>query len=388
MGIEFQLRKRRTKKDGSITYYAEFLSDEIDGTGRRKRIAMRSMKTSSMAEAKRRAQAMIDNGEITDSRADIATFFTECWTPGESKYLVDQEMRGRTVSPTYCQHNRAWLAKYFYPYCRKHKLATLADLNSRNLNDWMVWLYQNRVDFKIGESTINKIRQAAAVPLRWTYRKEMIARDPMDRVDRVADTKGTRQPFEPQEVRALFAQEWPDPRTETACLLAASTGMRLGEVRGLRDDALHLPDGFLYVQSNWIDGEGLKQPKSKDKGRVAPLPPITVAALGEVLRENPYPSPRYVFWGDTEDEPITRHALRSDLKDAMKAAGITGRSFHSFRHFYVSYQRSKVGDARLMQTVGHTSTQITDGYSHFLEADQDVVRQSIAEAFVSEVNGN
>ena len=44
--ISFEMRTRRTKQDGTITYYAEFLSDEKDGTVRRKRLAMRSMRTS------------------------------------------------------------------------------------------------------------------------------------------------------------------------------------------------------------------------------------------------------------------------------------------------------------------------------------------------------
>ena len=43
----------------------------------------------------------------------------------------------------------------------------------------------------------------------------------------------------PSEARDLFAQDWPDPRTRTACLLATSTGMRLREARRLLDDALH-----------------------------------------------------------------------------------------------------------------------------------------------------
>ena len=383
MGIEYQLRKRRTTKDGSVTWYAEFLSDEKGSNGRRVRLAIRSTGTSRQADAKRIAQGMIDDGTVTDSRDLIEDFFTRFWTPGESTYLQEVESRKRrALSPTYCHHNRKWLMDYFYPYCRKHDMVKLGDLKPLNLTEWILWLDANRKDFNISGSTVNKIRQAVSVATKWAYMKDLLINDPMQKVPRVGDEPKHRPAFELAEVKALMAETWPDPRTKTGCMLAASTGMRLGEVRGLRDDALHLAASapHLFVRTNWVDGEGLKPPKSKDKNRQIPLRSKMAAALEEMLLENPYPpGDRFVFWGESQDVPLTGTAIHTDLKRAMKAVGITGKSFHCFRHFANSWMVPAVGDAMTRQFIGHTSSQVQERYTHALEDTMDRIRTAAPE---------
>jgi integrase len=384
MGIEYGLRRRYTK-DGTLNFHAEFTLDDRDGHGRRQRVALRSLNTDNEQEAHKRALTMLGDGTITDSRESVESWFTWFWTEGESTYLETKAAQNRPVSTSYAAHNRKWLSTYFYPYAKKRRWYKLSDLEPLGLTEWVLWI--RRTYPKLAGRTINEIRQAVGVALNWAYRKRLISHDVMGQVDRVGEDPTPRNAFEPEHIRALLAYHWPDPRTKTAFLLAASGGLRLGECRGLRSDAVNLPERYLTVRTNWIDGEGLKQPKSKAKTRVVPLPAQTVTALTELNQENPYPEPRFVLWGESPDAPITRHLIRADLTEAMKANGITGLSFHSARHFYISFMRHRVGDARLMSVVGHTQVAVTDGYTHLLEADHDTIRQSIAGAF-QEVKGN
>jgi integrase len=60
-------------------------------------------------------------------------------------------------------------------------------------------------------------------------------------------------------------------------------------------------------------------------------------------------------------------------------ASINGdRTFHSFRHTYVSHLRGSISEAKLTRLVGHTNTAITDQYTHTSEEDLKAVRDAVS----------
>ena len=72
---------------------------------------------------------------------------------------------------------------------------------------------------------------------------------------------------------------------------------------------------------------------------------------------------------------------RTEMYDALYSIEITEEeriernlSFHSWRHFFNSFFRTKIPDVKLMKLTGHKSTKMADHYTHFrLEDFQDVL---------------
>lgn len=386
--VDYHILKRKRKK-GSI-YFLAVLSDTPDKNGRRGYKAMKSLKTGNVALARKRAQELLDEGLLAASRDNIRIFFVDFWTDGKSKYLQDKRAEGDEISPAYVTNSRRLVEMYFLPYFASRSISRLNELTNRNLKDWRNYLFENReaISFsdakprKLSLATINKARQAVGVGLSWATDNGMIPANPMASVKRVKEKPAERAIFEREHLRLLFAKPWPDFRAYTASMLAVTTGMRMGEIRGLLEKNLHLDQGYLDVLTNYVDGEPLKSPKWGSERFGVPVPDPVVLAIKQVLHMNPYVGEdRFVFFGTREDLPVDKHGLNRNLTLAMKAAEIpvTGRTFHSFRHTYVSLLRSQVGDNRVMKMVGHTNTATTNNYDHVTDDDTAVVARAVAE---------
>lgn len=379
--MDYHLLKRNTKKDGSSTYYVGVLSDQLDKNGRRKYRLMRSLKTGNKALARKRALEVLNDPSLNASTDSIREYLLDFWTPDRSEYLRSKRAEGREVSPEYAANSKSLIRRYFLPYLESNGITKLNQLDRRTLYVWRDDLYahcEKLVDregklHSVAPSTINKVRQAVAVALEWAADMELLPTKPMARVKRVAEKPAQRAIFEREQLLKLFEAPWGNYRSYAACMLAVTTGMRLGEIRGLQAPALHLDKGYLDVVTNWQDGQGLKLPKWGRTRYGVPLPQRTVECLSRL--ESMKPAVRtddFVFWGDSPDgEPIAKHRIQRDLKAQIKAQRIpvTGRSFHSFRHTYVSLMRHEVGTDRVMLAVGHTNMATTDDYTH--ETDDD-----------------
>ena len=386
MDAGFHLLKRKT------SYYVA-IPDEVPGpNGRPRYKVMKSLKTLNKGLARKRALEVLADKSLVASKDDLADFLLGFWTPGQSEYLRSKAAEGKDISPVYCQCNRSWIERYFLPYFAERGITTLNKLDRRGLYGWRNHLHEHGrlkpdnealpldEDGKpiepptISPATQNKVRQAVMVALEWCVDMEMLPVNPMARVKRVAEKPAVRAIFQRDHLRALFAVPWPDYRSYAAALLAVTTGARLGEVRGLRSPSLHLDAGYIDIVENWQDGQGLKPPKWGSTRYGVPLPGRTIEALVQLESMNPYGAEdHFVFWGPSADEPIPKHIVSRNLSAAMKQAKIpaTGRTFHSFRHTYVSLMRHEVGADRVRLAVGHTGTEMTDSYTH--ETDEDRV---------------
>jgi len=392
MEENYHLLKRRTKKDGSYVYYVGVLGNELDKRGRRKYAVVRSLKTANKALARKRAAEVFNDEGLRSSTDNVGEFLKRFWTPGQSEYLRGKATEGREVSPDYAANSKALIEHYFLPYLEANGVTALNQLDRRTLYAWRDDLFARREKLKredgttysISAATINKVRQAVNVALEWAVDMEMLPANPMARVKRVAEKPAQRAIFEREHLKLLFKTPWADYRTYAAAMLAVTTGMRLGEIRGLQSPALHLDDGYLDVVTNWVDAEGLKPPKWDSIRYGVPLPARCIETLRKLETMNPHESTdRFVFWSDGPREPIAKHRIQRDLRARMKVCKIPekGRTFHSLRHTYVSLMRHEVGTERVMLAVGHTSTATTDGYTHE-SADDRKLMQKAAEGLL------
>jgi len=133
------------------------------------------------------------------------------------------------------------------------------------------------------------------------------------------------------------------PRVFPVVACALLTGMRKGEILGLRWENIDIERGTLYVLES-----------KSGKPREIPISPKLAVVLGKLTPAAEGP----VF----EVPEIT---LRRAFSRALKDAKIEGFRFHDLRHTFASHYVMRTGDLpSLQKLLGHHSPMMTQRYAH------------------------
>jgi integrase len=152
-------------------------------------------------------------------------------------------------------------------------------------------------------------------------------------------------------------------------ITAASTGLRWGELAGLKAQAVDLLHRRLQVVETLVECNGVLSvgpPKTPGSMRIVSLPDQAVRAL-EVAMSGPERT--YVFATET-GYPLRRHNFsRRVWKPALAEAGLDPKlRFHDLRHTHVALLiAGGVPVKAIQERLGHTSIVTTmDRYGHLL----------------------
>jgi integrase len=172
-----------------------------------------------------------------------------------------------------------------------------------------------------------------------------------------------------------------DDRLCALYVLALSTGMRQGELLGLRWRDVDLDRGSLQVRTTLqkVRGQGLVfvEPKTSTSRRTITLSPSAVGALRQhrtrQLAERMACGP---VWQDGDlvfPDPLGRpmdgiHLLRYEFVPLLKHAGLPAVRFHDLRHTAATLLLLQGVHPKVVQEMlGHATISITlDTYSHVL----------------------
>jgi integrase len=200
----------------------------------------------------------------------------------------------------------------------------------------------------------------------------------------------------PTQVRALLAEARGE-RNEAIYIAAIHTGLRKGELLGLKWTDLDLDGGTLSVRRSLkVTDHGLDfgPPKNKASRRSVPLNKSAVAALkAHRLRQNEERLRLGELWEDQDlvfanrvGKPINPSNLYNrEYKPLLKRAGLENErfTFHSLRHTFASALCNKRVYPKVIQSLlGHSSiTQTMDTYSHLMGGMGDEAVDGLDEAF-------
>jgi integrase len=161
--------------------------------------------------------------------------------------------------------------------------------------------------------------------------------------------------------------------------MAAYTGMRWGELAGLRTDRLNLLRKQVQVSEILVEVDGRHSfgpPKTKESRRTIALNAKLVEALAEHLRLFPPNVHVGLVFTGPNGSPLRRsNFARRVWRPACKRVGLDGVSFHSLRHTAATLMIAGGADAKKVQRrLGHANIRMTyDLYGHLLpEADEEV----------------
>jgi integrase len=170
----------------------------------------------------------------------------------------------------------------------------------------------------------------------------------------------------PDQVRA-FLIAVRGHRHEALFTVAVATGMRQGELLGLRWSDVDPIAGTLTVRHalQWVDREArLVEPKTARSRRTVPLPEVAQQALAALPRDSVY-----VFANDAGG-PLHPGTVYHALQAALAAGGLPRVSFHALRHSYASLLIAQGVHPRvIMEALGHSQISLTmNTYGHVIPA--------------------
>jgi len=177
----------------------------------------------------------------------------------------------------------------------------------------------------------------------------------------------------PQEVRRLLSELQGADHAVVAT--AVLTGMRRGEIAGLRWGDVDLAKGIIYVRRSYNQRHGFQSPKTRRGSRAVLIPTSLVDILKThnktKINNNSVNSDDLVFGKD--GIPLPENVTRDLLHPALDRAGLRHIRWHDLRHTYAAMMISNGENIKFVsQQLGHTSTRTTwDIYAHLLpEASQ------------------
>jgi integrase len=193
----------------------------------------------------------------------------------------------------------------------------------------------------------------------------------------------------PEVVQRLIAvaEERGQPIFAAAIAIAATTGLRRGELAGLRWSDIDLDKNRLHVRQsikNDLDGSWIAGPPKTHQARRVALDTFTLAVLDQ-LRASALrwaddagvavDPDGYVLTLDPSGvKPMRPDTFSQGFARICRAAGVTGVSLHTLRHFSASMLIASGRDVRTIAgRLGHSDASTTlRVYAHMVEGrDQD-----------------
>lgn len=238
----------------------------------------------------------------------------------------------------------------------------------------------------LSPTTANHCLTTLKTMLKEATRQGTIPSNPSAFIEQLKERPKEKQILSMEEMKALFSEKtidsvWEgDQRQFTLNLLAASTGMRIGEIQALQIQHVHT-DHVLVVHS-WARKYGLKDPKW-GSARQIPIPSRTSRCLQSLIEESPYQEPDdLVFWGKDGKSPMQHRQILLELYAAFDRIGISAAerrrrnvTFHSWRHLFNSICGARIPDYKLRRLTGHRTEEMTEHYTHLdMEDFKDVIK--------------
>ena len=321
-------------------------------------------------------KGILDKPKKADAQ-DFIAFLLNFYDYEKSPYVRDKLAHGQSIGRTHCNDSLLRIKKY---WAKAFKNRTLSSITREDLRNFSLSL----VDRKLTPNTINKIMIAGKVALSWAHREGYIITNPSEKLTTFIGHSKERGILTDEETRELFEQHWNEERGYIGNLVAATCGLRAGEVLALRKEDIGVDR--LFIRHAWSSLDGLKSPKNGDQRQV-PLLPELREKLIMLADKNPWED-GFIFYSTKENQPMDQKFLVNGLYDALKKIGIDEERktrnivFHSWRHRYATKMADLVDSRSLGLATGHKTQAMLEHYAnHANENHFIIVKNATQEAF-------
>jgi integrase len=254
----------------------------------------------------------------------------------------------------------------------------IEEITEREIERWRAGLSGTR---KGREALSNKTKNHQLVLMHAILRRAVklygLPRNPLANVDRYrVRPSGDIEVFSPEEVWTLVRAAASEI-DGAIFLTAAFTGLRRGELLGLRWRDIDFEGSTIRIRASYAAGE-LTTPKS-GKVRAVPMAPDVAAALARIgQRERFTGDDDFVFAG-ASGMPLDPDALSSRYEKALEVGGLRRLRFHDLRHTFGTRMIREADIRRVQEWMGHADIQTTMKYLHYEPRKEDA--ELVARAF-------
>jgi integrase len=222
------------------------------------------------------------------------------------------------------------------------------------------------------------LHRALVDAVAWKY----LTDNPASNVRPPRRPRTRRQVWRPEEIRTFLASVRGD-RFAALFLLELTTGIRRGQVCGLKWEAVDLDAGEITVHNNRVVVGGQARDKAGGKTRNADQTISIDRATIDALRRwrkvqdeeraffgDDYPPGDYVFTYQ-DGRPLHPDSIRQRFDRLAVAAGLSRITFHDLRHSYATGAlRAGVSPKVISERIGHANVGFfLETYAHVLGND-------------------
>jgi integrase len=382
--------RKETKAEAIATAY-EWLKNGIPTAGGESVTlsvmdALKQIQTTAEAdfvcrELKRRGLLKIFTVTGSKQDVDFPVYLQNFWDYEVSPYVKEKLRKNHGIHKNYTVGQGLVVKKYWEPFFEGRLLGSITRQDIENFIDVL-----SERNLSAGHK--NTILKAGTIPLRWAFFKEIIEKDISVGITWFSGKAEERKILTPEVVEAVFKVAWNDERARLANMLAAVTGLRSGEIRGLR--VQDLGEDCLYVRHSWNYRDRLKTTKNNECRTVEVPFPSLLSNLLNLATYNPHKvsTDSYVFWAEKSSEkPMDGILFVRGLHEALEKTGMSREAantyvFHGWRHFFTAYMRNKLNEKLLQSQTGHKTIPMLNHYAdHLLVGDRERIRQAQLDVF-------
>jgi integrase len=266
----------------------------------------------------------------------------------------------------------------------RHIIPTLSSLKLNALTPAHIQaLYRAKLDAGLSNRTVRYIHQTLHRALKQAVRWGLMTSNPTEATDPPRRVRKEIKPLKREQVACLFEAARGD-RLEALYVVAVLTGLRAGELLGLRWEEIDLERRVLRVQQQLVRtkrGLSFGRPKN-DRGRAVKLAATAVEALRrhrkrqleERVKAGSLWKDTGLVFTTTVGTPLDASNLtRRYLYPLLERTGLPRVRFHDLRYTFATIMLQNGENPKVVQEMlGHANISETmDTYSHILPDMQD-----------------
>lgn len=363
-------------------YYARIEVGRHPATGRRRQKSLGGYRTKKEAQAAiTKALAEIQKGEFVEpSKQTLSEFFDE--------WLV--AVRSTGIKESSWDSYRSNIEAHIKPRIGGIRLRALQPSHLNGMYAELLTSGRRTGKGGLSPRTVELIHVTIHRALRDAVRWGHVARNVADLANRPKQQRPEMKAW-PIEALQNFLTAVREDRLYPLYLMAATTGMRRGELLGLRWQDVDLEGGRISVRQTYVVVNYqpmFSTPKTKRSRRSIALDPATLDALRDLrrrqLEERMSMGAGYVESGlvftRTDGSAIHPQSLSDAFERQVRGAHLPPIPFHALRHTYATVALSAGTHPKVVsERLGHSSISVTlDIYSHVIPALQEEAATQVA----------
>ena len=347
-----------------------------DAPNGREMTSLHTTKTEAENEVHKQEAAKL-SGSWMDPKAGQVTvrdFALKTWLPAQS--VIDRSR----------QKYEAYLERYLFPEWGDRQIRTIKP------SDAGAWQRHLVTKYKLTGASPNRVSICVRSIFRLAVVDRVVAVSPFAGIKAPPVDETAVQPPDVAEVRQILSYAY-DPRWAAMIEIAALTGLRSGELRGLTVDRVDFLRRVIRVEQQLVREKGrglyLDDVKTASGRRTIPLSQRGAQVLSEYLAQRPARDGGEwagLVFAMPDGRPVGDSTCGYALKSICQAGKLKPRHWHELRHHYASVLIGGGENPKVVQKrMGHKDITTTlRTYAHLFAEAEERTRDVLDAAWTGE----